>query len=388
MRVLYLSNLFQGFVHYPILKLQEDFNMEYHVLFFQNKYTLLKDKDYVNHWNRDYLTTALDPDRYTIIKYWGLPKNLLNRFYFFIMYLKIKNKIKKGDFDVIHAHCLHPTGMLAYKMSKKLNIPYVVSSHGIDFYNAVPQNGHSVYNNAIKNQIKKVMTNSYATIAVSERFASDIKSFFNNANVIWSENTFNRDIFKPASIKRTDDYINLLTVGIFRVGKNHMLLLRVLNELREEYPNIRLTLVGAGHLHDSYVKFITENKMTDFVVIKHLMPHHELINEYHASDLFILPSNDEPFGIVCLEALACGIPVIASNTQGPIKIISHNVDGLLFENYSHEDLKEKIKYMLDNPEIWGSFKEQAILKAKQYENKHHEVYNVYKRAIEEFENDK
>jgi len=387
MKVLYLSSIFLGFVHYPIIKMKEDFNIDYYVYFFQNKYPLCRDKEYKKHWTTKNLTAVVDESRYKIIQYWGFPKNWFNQLYAHMIYFKISKFIKKGDFDIIHAHCLHPTGMIAAKLSKKLGIPFVVTSHGIDFYHAIPVEGKIVFNQTVRNQLKKVMKNAYATIAVSVKFAQDIKSFYPDANVIVSENTYNRDIFKPKPFNNEKKpTLEFLTIGFFMYVKNHILLLKAFSDLIKLYPHIRLTIVGTGHLLNDYLQFIESNQLAEYVTIKHFMPQHLLIKEYHRADIFVLPSLTEPFGIVCLEALTCGLATIASNTHGPSKIINDNVDGLLFETNNKEDLKNKMLYLINNPEQIKILGEQAIIKSKLYENKHHEVYEQYKLAIEDANN--
>ena len=382
MKILYLSSIFLGFIHYPIIKIKEDFNTEYFAFFFQNKYPLYRDKEYKKHWALNNLTAILDMKFYKIIQYWGFPKNILSQLYAYIIYLKISKFIKKGDFDIIHAHCLHPTGIVAYMLAKKLNIPFIVTSHGIDFYNAIPVNNKVVFNKTVIKQLKKVMTSSYAIIAVSEKFAEDIKQFCSNANVIVSENTYNRDIFQPALKDKPNKEINFLSIGFFMHVKNHFLLLKAFSDLHKIFPLIRLTLIGTGYLLDDYLKFINNNNLNNVITIKHFMPQHLLVKEYHKSDIFVLPSLTEPFGIVCLEALACGLATIASNTHGPSKIINDKTDGLLFESNNLADLKIKMQYLIENPEKIIFFSTNAIKKAKLYTNKHHEIFNIYQSAIE------
>ncbi|MCL2064623.1 MAG: glycosyltransferase family 4 protein [Candidatus Cloacimonetes bacterium] len=357
---------------------------------------------YRKSWNPDYLSIAIDKNNYNIIKYWGFPKDYFRQFYSLFIYIKLKHKIKKGDYDIIHAHCLYPAGHIAMKLSKILDIPYIVTTHGGDFYYSTDLYGKKIFNDSVINIIKNVFLNANYIIAVSELFAEDIKKLHPKINVVAIENTYNKDIFKPLSSTNTNTLVNylnsksvndlgmnspicirLLSIGFFGENKNHILLLNAFKDLINEFPNIRLTIIGSGPLFNKYKNFIYQYSLGNFVLIKEFMNHKTLVNEYHNADIFVLTSLSEAFGVVCLEALACGLPVIASNTQGPSKIISDNVDGLLFKNNDFEDLKNKIRILLCDHKKITSMGLNALIKAKEYENKHHDVFNLYEQVINE-----
>jgi glycosyltransferase involved in cell wall biosynthesis len=381
MKILYLSPYFFDFVHYQIIRLKEDFNIDFFMFFIQNKLAVLKSKHEKKVWNENISEFRLKKEYYKIISYWGLPKYIQGHNEHKRVLKKIIKTIKNQKFDLIHAHCLHPTGILAYKLAKELNIPYILTTHGVDFYNCIQQNGKTIYNNKIIQQVKTALHNAQTTIAVSEIFASDVKMFCPNANIIFNDNLYNKNIFKYTTKNKENQYINFLSVGGFIPKKNHLLLLNAFNILVKEYKNIRLTIIGSGKLEQEYNKFIKKNNLNEFIIIKGYMQQKELSEEYLKNDIFILPSNNEPFGIVCLEALACGMVVIASKTQGPLSIINDNVDGILFENNDLKDLIVKMKDIVLNKEKWKNLINNALLKAKLYENKHHEIYKIYKEIL-------
>jgi len=423
MKILYLSSLFMNFIHYPINKLQECFGLEYFTFFFRNRYSYVLYKNHKKTWDIDNITNPLPVHKYKIIEYLGLPKDLFIDFYSFFIFFKIKRYVNKNDYDLIHAHCLHPSGIVAFLLQRKYNIPYIVTAHGNDFYSVLNNKLLFFPHFILKKLVYNTLVNASAVIAVSDSFGVDISKFCPVAKVIAVENTFNIDIFKPrirnkifctnftkcgstewnkkiiyhkdrlnfnkdtnklnnnrSKIKK-NDLINLLSIGFFIERKNHLLILQALKELLKKYNKLRLTLVGTGKLLPVYKKFIHNNSMTDIVIIKDFMPQHNLVSVYHNADIFILPSKSEPFGMVCIEAMATGLIVLSSNTHGPSKIINHNTDGFIFENNSIDDLIKKLIFIIEHKENWQEIAKHAILKAEKYKTKHYEVYDIYKKVL-------
>jgi glycosyltransferase involved in cell wall biosynthesis len=379
MKILNLSSSFSTWVHLPITRLEEDFKVEHFTYFFLGKVNYFLRKEHKNHWSKNRLSVLIDSDKYEILRHWRFPRTLLIDLFYPIMYNDVYKRIKDKHFDIIHANMIDVSGVIAYKLHKKLNIPYLITEHGSYHHFFFASESRQ---KKIARKYKKIVENAEAVIAVSEGFRDVLKKLWPKANIVSINNTYDKNIFYPNPKQRDNKgIINLITVGMFIAEKNHFLLLEVMKQLTQKYRNIKLTIIGSGGLHKKYLKFISDNQLSDFVEIKGFMPHHQLIKEYQNSDIFILPSIVESFGIVCLEAMACGLPVIASNTWGPPSIIENNVDGFIFENNSIDDLVSKIQYLLDNPEKIEILGENAIKKAKLYENKHYELYDLYKKII-------
>ena len=96
--------------------------------------------------------------------------------------------------------------------------------------------------------------------------------------------------------------------------------------------------------------FIQEKGLTQYVTFHGKVPQDELIKNYDCSDIMLIPSLwKEPFGLVVAEAMARGLPVIASNIGGPTEIITRGVDGLLVEPGDERALVSAISQLLDDP---------------------------------------
>jgi len=128
-------------------------------------------------------------------------------------------------------------------------------------------------------------------------------------------------------------------------------LLEVLNILDlEEWS---LDIVGDGGLRRKYEKTVKRLNLTNKVNFFGKVNDNKLLEIYQKSDLFILPSinKSEAFGLVLLEAMACGLPVIASDLPGVRKVFRDGKDGYIFNTLDKFDLKDKIELILNNKDL-------------------------------------
>ena len=144
-------------------------------------------------------------------------------------------------------------------------------------------------------------------------------------------------------------------VGRIDPKKCQHTLIEAAHILIQQGYDIEILLVGdkSKNEHDRYVKKI-EEMITEYNLMKkiHLREHFkEIETAYKAIDIFILTSSAETFGMVTIEAMASGLPVIATNSGGTPEIIEDNKTGLLFEPENPTDLVEKLKLLLNSNEI-------------------------------------
>jgi glycosyltransferase involved in cell wall biosynthesis len=148
--------------------------------------------------------------------------------------------------------------------------------------------------------------------------------------------------------------LNLLFVGALDQAhyfKGVDVLLNALVILEPRHWHLKI--VGEGDLRPEYEKLSQRLKLNNRVEFSGKLVNQELIRAFQDADLFILPSinSNEAFGLVLIEALACGLPVIASNLPGVRQVFEDHKQGLLIEPNSPEDLKKKLEFIFNNEEM-------------------------------------
>lgn len=207
---------------------------------------------------------------------------------------------------------------------------------------------------------------------------SQIKNYYQKHTAKFQEIPFGRDLekYKPKVISQPfdnkiiarakeivhyindkfikRDRLNLLFVGGLDRAHYFKGLEILLNSLVIVDPKKwQLKIVGDGDLRPYYEELAKKLKLDKHVEFKGKLNEAELIRAFQEADLFILPSinSNEAFGLVLVEAMACGVPVIASNLPGVRQVFTNHIEGLLFEPGDSEDLKKKLEFIFNNEEV-------------------------------------
>lgn len=159
---------------------------------------------------------------------------------------------------------------------------------------------------------------------------------------------------------RVSKNINLISIGNLIKHKNHEMLLEAFEIIYQRNQNIKLTIIGAGPLYEYLQNLTITKKYANSIFIKGYMNRKEIMNELANNEIFVLPSISETFGVVLIEALSMGIPVIAFKGSGPDDIIKNDFNGILVEKFTAIDLANAIEKIVVNFE---SFDRNSIQKA-------------------------
>ena len=157
----------------------------------------------------------------------------------------------------------------------------------------------------------------------------------------------------------------IITIGRYAYQKGYDMLLRAWAEIEKKYPDWQLAIYGMGNL-DSL-----RNQMKDLGIAEDRCllngPVNDVTKEYLNSSVFVLPSRFEGFGLVIIEAMSCGVPVVAFNCpMGPDEIISDGEDGFLVPVGDVHALAEKLQTLMQNQELRMKFSETAYRNSARY----------------------
>ncbi|MEM3503760.1 MAG: glycosyltransferase family 1 protein, partial [Nitrososphaeria archaeon] len=174
----------------------------------------------------------------------------------------------------------------------------------------------------------------------------------------------------------------ILHVGHYLPRKNTVTLLKAYKKLKRRGIDEKLVIVGIGvWQHDKVLKTVKELALEDDVKLLGYVPEEDLPKLYNVAKLFAFPSLHEAFGLVILEAMACGCPVITSNIFSMPEIAG---DAALFINpYDENDLMERIYHFLTNSRVQETLRMKGLKRASlfSWERCAQETLQVYEEVL-------
>jgi phosphatidylinositol alpha-mannosyltransferase len=182
-----------------------------------------------------------------------------------------------------------------------------------------------------------------------------------------------------------DGKLNILFVGRLEKRKGIKYLLGAYRRIKRDFPQSRLIVVGpSGEFLQDYKQMVKEKKIKD-VVFTGYVPYEDLPHYYKTADIFCAPATGkESFGIVLLEAMAAGKPVIASNIEGYANLISPGMEGLLVKPKSEKSLAKALSYLLENKPLREKMGVMGRHKAEDYRWEYiaSEIVDYYQNLLE------
>lgn len=303
--------------------------------------------------NRKYVDKNKNED-YKVIK--SSIYNEIDRYFFYRKERKILEDIHKiinfENIKIIHAHTLFSAGYIAYKIKEKYNIDYVVSVRNTDvntffkYRKNLKKVGINILKNAskiifISENHKKILFKKYIPKKIKEQLLEKSVVLYNGIDKFWlqNENKHHREIKEKS--------INLLQIGRLDKNKNFETTIKVYRKLKKEGFSIKLNIVGQGK-NEAKLKKMAKNDSN--IIFHGQISKEKLIDLYRGSDIFILPSKYETFGLVYAEALTQSIPIIYTRGQGFDGIFKEGEVGYSVKYNSINEIIENIKKISCNYE--------------------------------------
>lgn len=275
---------------------------------------------------------------------------------------------KKNHYDICFAYSTVPAGFVAFMLKKTMGLPYIVSLRGSD----VPgfdERYKRIYP-LLTPGIKYIWKNANRVHSVSEELSQLSLRTAPKQEITVVNNGVDCRQFRPKERKSyVDKRLTILCVGRFVERKGHAGLLQVLAKLDKHtiFP-IRLLLIGTGQMKAKIQSLAQDLDISGIVEFTGYVPHDKLPNIYNTSDVFVLLSKIEGMSNALLEALAAGLPIIATDAGGVRQLVHNELNGfLLSKDGSEQELENAFRKILNSSKLREAMSKRSREIAKKYE---------------------
>lgn len=280
---------------------------------------------------------------------------------------KIWGHLQQFRPDIVHVLNPFVLGPFGLWFARRLRAPVVASFH-TDVARYAHHYGLGLFSPVVWNYMRFLHNQADINLCPSTAVRSDlIEHGFKR--VRWWHRGIDTELFQPGPRNpemrarltngNPDDFL-ILNVGRQAPEKN-------LEQLRDAlFPNasrkngLRLAMVGGGPTHDSLQEHFTGTP----TIFPGYLRGQDLVDAYRAADAFIFPSTTETFGLVALEAMACGVPVIAAQSGGILDTVVHGVNGLMFDPERPQEIGQAVARLRDNPQMYAEMSTNALNHAR------------------------
>ena len=245
-----------------------------------------------------------------------------------------------GKIDLIHAHVCFPAGYSAYKLSQHISLPYVITEHMGPF----PWPRYIRDGEPIK-EIRLAATHANALVPVSDALSEEMKKLGYKRRVV-IPNFVNEEQFKPMPVTKKSKY-QFFSLCSLETAKGVGDLLKAIKKWDPDPMTVSFVIGGDGEKREYFHAMSKKLGINSLITWAGAIPRDYVAEYMNRCDAFVLPSHHESFGIVFIEALACGKPVIATKCGGPESIVTDN-NGRLVDVGDIEGLATMMKWFYHN----------------------------------------
>jgi glycosyltransferase involved in cell wall biosynthesis len=296
----------------------------------------------------------------------------INIFFFKKLLFFLFRKLRKNHkIDIIHAHSFFPAGYCACLLSKRYKLPLVVTEHSSEVLNAALKKKERPLLNFTVNHCNFFICVSQALKESVLRLTKTNQEIVVIPNIVSS-------LFFRQSISNGKRDFTFLSIGNLNKGKRHGFTINCFEEAFKDLPNVKFKIVGDGPEYGVLQRQINEKNMLDRVVLLGRLDREQIKTELDSCNVFVLASAFETFGIVYIEAMACGKPVIATKNGGANEIVD-DTNGILIDVDNEEQLIHALRDIYQNVDRYNSL-EITNESMEKYSEKviANQLINIYK----------
>lgn len=333
-----------------------------------------------------------------IIRVPGIPIGIYDYRLTGIYPVRVINKIKKWNLDVIHSHTEFGIGTFARIISKQLDIPLVHTYHTM-YEDYVHYLTHGYFDKSSK-KIVEYLTKFYCDKTASELIVPSRKTYNlfkekykveKNVHIVPTGIDVERfhleklNKQKMEQIKQKwginkNDFV-ILFVGRLAKEKNIEFLIDSQVNIIKKYPHAKLLIVGSGPDYEHYQKIIKKHKIESNVILTNAVPWKEIPEYYGIASVFVTASKSETQGLTIIEAMAASLPVVCVDDESFNTVIIEGLNGKLFKN--KREYRKALEGLIKNQEQLKVMSRQARITSESHSLKYYaeQILDVYKNAI-------
>jgi len=292
----------------------------------------------------------------------------------FLYWYAILKTIRKIDPDYVHVQSLF-SGMPALISKRLFKIPYAVWAQGSDVYNP---------KGLIKLTSRMVIKNADSAIALTQDMKKEMQRICDRDIAIVPNGINMADLLDDSVRKDEADFgRRILFVGRLSPVKGVQYLIKAMKQIHDKIPDARLIIVGDGREREMLEALSIQLGIQKYVQFGGEVPHEKVLSFMQQADVFVLPSLSEGFPMVIIEALACGLPIVASRVGGIPEIIMSETNGYLVEARDTETIANSIILLLQDEKLRKKISDnnKQLVKKYTWENTIIELERLYQLSI-------
>lgn len=283
----------------------------------------------------------------------------------------------KNNFDVIHAHdwLTYAAGIAAKSVSKK---PLVIHVHATEFDRSgenVNQNVFDIERKGMEAADRVITVSNYTRNIVINRYGIDESKVFTVHNAVEFAQNGNSVSTEKAVPEKVVTFLGRIT---FQKGPDYFV--EAANMVLKKYNNVRFVMAGSGDMLNRIIKRVAELQISDKFHFTGFLKGNDVNKMFSQSDVYVMPSVSEPFGISPLEAMRANVPVIISKQSGVAEVLNHAVKINFWDIDSMADAIYGLLNYNGLPNMFRRMGQEEVLNLK-WENSAKKINEIYHTAI-------
>jgi glycosyltransferase involved in cell wall biosynthesis len=288
----------------------------------------------------------------------------------------VKDYIKQnGKPDIIHSHFSFWSGWVAQRISMEFQIPYVITEHSSAF-------AFNLYKKGKFLNIKDSFLKANALISVSSSLADSIQRVLNqDLNFKIIPNMVDTSFFVPDEKRKSEKKVSFFALGNLRSSKGYDFLIESFHKAFQKNKSIELKIGGEGPEREKLESLIQEYGLDSSVKLLGGCKRDDVLEQMQKADFFVHPSDYETFGVVLIEAMSCGLPVIYTKGSGPEEFIPTSCGRAIDKRNINQLAEAIIEFSDSKVEFNREEIREHIIKRFSSESIAKELTNLYQKVL-------